>query len=330
MLPLLERVLHSPVIDAGDLLTVFTNEPLPNGNRVNMGAYGHTDEASMARLDKSLTAVTANDGGVLRGTNVTIRWLSSSTNLADTLSLEYSPDAGITWTTVVSGLPITTNEYIWDITQSEQSLSALYRLILDSDTNVFDAIDNAISLRTNTLAFYVNDTNTIDDVFTTVPGSGGNDGLSSNTPKLTVAGILNTYDLEGGDTIYVDHGQYQLSSETVWIWSNGGGELGSNVTLSGVGRDTVFDRGSVSSNNNAFLVYGDNVTIRELTVASAGAGILIKSNELNRVERAYMTSNLVAVAVRQSSDTFIEQSLFIQNSGAGVAVEVSANTTIEK
>jgi hypothetical protein len=42
----------SPAIDAGDPASPFTNEPSPNGSRVNMGAYGNTVEASKsATLD---------------------------------------------------------------------------------------------------------------------------------------------------------------------------------------------------------------------------------------------------------------------------------------
>ncbi len=36
----------SPCIDTGDPNDDFTNEPAPNGGRINMGAYGNTDEAS--------------------------------------------------------------------------------------------------------------------------------------------------------------------------------------------------------------------------------------------------------------------------------------------
>jgi hypothetical protein len=36
----------SPCIDAGDPNTAFALEPLPNGDRVNLGAYGNTTEAS--------------------------------------------------------------------------------------------------------------------------------------------------------------------------------------------------------------------------------------------------------------------------------------------
>jgi hypothetical protein len=44
----------SPCIDAGDPASEYNNEPIPNGDRINMGAYGNTDKAS-----KSETAETA-------------------------------------------------------------------------------------------------------------------------------------------------------------------------------------------------------------------------------------------------------------------------------
>ncbi|MHC4395065.1 MAG: right-handed parallel beta-helix repeat-containing protein [Planctomycetota bacterium] len=45
----------SPCIDAGDPWTDYSNEPFPNGVRVNMGAYGNTPEASKKPVDSSET-----------------------------------------------------------------------------------------------------------------------------------------------------------------------------------------------------------------------------------------------------------------------------------
>jgi hypothetical protein len=42
---------YSPCIDAGDPASDFSNEPEPNGGRVNMGAYGNTPEAACASSD---------------------------------------------------------------------------------------------------------------------------------------------------------------------------------------------------------------------------------------------------------------------------------------
>lgn len=39
-------VQHSPCIDAGDPAAAFDKEPRPNGGRINIGAYGNTDQAS--------------------------------------------------------------------------------------------------------------------------------------------------------------------------------------------------------------------------------------------------------------------------------------------
>jgi hypothetical protein len=44
--------LHSPCIDAGNPTSPYFNEPIPNGNCVNMGSYGNTAEASLS-LDPS-------------------------------------------------------------------------------------------------------------------------------------------------------------------------------------------------------------------------------------------------------------------------------------
>ena len=41
----------SPCIDAGDPRDDFSNEPEPNGGRINMGAYGNTKEASKSEKE---------------------------------------------------------------------------------------------------------------------------------------------------------------------------------------------------------------------------------------------------------------------------------------
>ncbi|MDY7011632.1 MAG: right-handed parallel beta-helix repeat-containing protein, partial [Planctomycetota bacterium] len=41
---------NSPCIDAGDPASTFSDEPAPNGGRINMGAYGNTDQASKTEV----------------------------------------------------------------------------------------------------------------------------------------------------------------------------------------------------------------------------------------------------------------------------------------
>ncbi len=46
-----QDAIASPCIDAGDPLSNYSNELLPNGNRINMGVYGNTKEASLSGVD---------------------------------------------------------------------------------------------------------------------------------------------------------------------------------------------------------------------------------------------------------------------------------------
>ena len=42
---------NSPCIDAGDPASEYGNEPVPNGGRINLGAYGNTSEATCSYPD---------------------------------------------------------------------------------------------------------------------------------------------------------------------------------------------------------------------------------------------------------------------------------------
>ena len=58
--------------------------------------------------------------------------------------------------------------------------------------------------------YYVNDSSTVGDVFTTAPGNNANDGKSPATPLASLPGLLTLYTFHPGDTIYVDTGAYAL------------------------------------------------------------------------------------------------------------------------
>ena len=45
-------LVHSPGIDAGDPVFSYALEPRPNGKRINLGAYGNTEEASKANIPR--------------------------------------------------------------------------------------------------------------------------------------------------------------------------------------------------------------------------------------------------------------------------------------
>lgn len=58
---------HSPCINAGDPVSAWGNESVPNGGRSNMGVYGNTGQASQSDLYPLVVTLITNDGGALPG-----------------------------------------------------------------------------------------------------------------------------------------------------------------------------------------------------------------------------------------------------------------------
>jgi parallel beta-helix repeat protein len=75
----LDRV-TSPCVDAGDTQAEVSNEPVPNGGRINIGAYGGTTEASLSpselpyRLDNKASNPYPADGAIDVEGDVTLTW----------------------------------------------------------------------------------------------------------------------------------------------------------------------------------------------------------------------------------------------------------------
>ena len=57
----------SPCINAGDPVSAWGNESVPNGGRSNMGVYGNTGQASQSDLYPLVVTLITNDGGALPG-----------------------------------------------------------------------------------------------------------------------------------------------------------------------------------------------------------------------------------------------------------------------
>ncbi len=85
----------SPCINAGDPASDFSLEPAPNGGRINMGAYGDTDQASKGGGPPSATPpILANEPTFTQGLTNTIKW--SSAPGATEHYVEWATDADFT------------------------------------------------------------------------------------------------------------------------------------------------------------------------------------------------------------------------------------------
>ncbi|HUU97660.1 MAG TPA: dockerin type I domain-containing protein, partial [Phycisphaerae bacterium] len=115
----------SPCIDAGDPASDYSNEPAPNGGRVNMGAYGNTPEAS-----KSLGRVLTVKSTPVTGISIAGKATDHTLTVNDQQTVELSAPAVAS----VDGLDYGFIRWVIDGQEQPQGQS-LVSLMMDADRN---------------------------------------------------------------------------------------------------------------------------------------------------------------------------------------------------
>jgi len=267
---------HSPCIDLGSPSGVFTNEPPPNGDRLNLGAYGNTAHASMGRANAWLLAVSFNNGAIVGGT-VTVHWAHGQIDTNETVKIEYSGNAGTNWSVVATNLPIDNGTYDWDTIPHTDSPLAMWRIVWESNTGIWDAVDMPFLLNNGPVSFYVNDTNTTDDLYCDAVGNDLNNGLMPNSPKATIQSVVDTYDIEPGDTIYVDTGRYELPT-TLQVLSDDCGSSEGYVTIFGSTNGVEITMSNDSA-NAVYLYEADYMRMVNLVFSNGNYGLYLRNSD---------------------------------------------------
>ena len=336
---------HSPCIDTGDPTVPYGNESSPNGDRLNMGAYGDTDKASLSRTDTWVLAVSLNDGGTVRGTNVVLRWRTNLTNLTDTVKLEYAQSGTNGWIEIATNLPAVDHLCTWDSTPFHGSPFARWRIVVEADTNIWDATDGTFELRP--FIFYVNDNSTNSDNYCTAIGSDSNHGASSNEPKATLDSVLSTYDMDYGDTVFVDVGRY-TSSNVLAITAADGGSTNGYVYIRGTTNTVINRLGTSSTAYGLSLSSVRYIDLCDLTITGGYYGVYLNGASVCRLNRVNIrnpinagvvfygssSNELGAISVLQggaeglklTSSAFnrFTNCLFAHNAEDGVSIQVNA------
>ena len=320
---------HSPVIDLGNPSLGSGNELMPNGYRRNLGAYGGTPQASKSLTNRWVTALTANDGGVLKGSNVVLRWAAGGITGNETATISYSADGGTTWSNIAIGVSLSTTpsggEWTWNSSALPNSFNALWRITVDGGGE-YDVCDKPFSLRNKVQAFYVNDALDADDIYCTAAGSVTNNGLTAATPKATLQAILDEYDLEGGDTVYVDSGAYPESVRVIWSRS---GEEGEPVRI--VGNTNLLGKTMFSGSgrtNYVFDVKASDFELSHLGLTDAANGVMLETNvnvTLSGMLFQKSTNGVVALA---TTNLAIRNSAF-WNTQVGADIAWARDTSLE-
>ncbi|HHM12371.1 MAG TPA: hypothetical protein ENJ16_02380, partial [Planctomycetaceae bacterium] len=304
----------SPAIDRGDPADDVSLEPVPNGGRINLGAFGGTIEATSSRAQVVQATVPVGYERYRTEEQVTIEWRSNGidggANAQPSFSIFVSADDGQTWQKIAEHLQEATpgkGRYEW-LLPADVATGAAYRVrVLSEDTGAEGVSDRPFAIVPSTPEFYVNDADTTGDEFTTAPGDNRNTGKSPDQPMASIRALFSAYDLGPGDVVFIDTGVYPQRRSLVISSSDAG------VTLQGaLEHETRLDRGNLGE-PVIVLQDADDTHLSHLTVAGGSVGVLAEKGS---------DSDKVAITANRFSDNRVAVRVFEGNDGWSIAENV--------
>jgi hypothetical protein len=291
---------NSPGIDSGDLVSGYALESTPNGGRINLGAYGNTAEASRS-TSPSLQLLSPNglekyraDGGVV------IEWRTIGEVAFVDVAL--SLDGGTSFTPLASGL-VNDGNYSWNPLGTDLTNQALIRISSTLDPVIEDVSDALFTIGVAGNTYYVNDGSEDNDQYTNAVGNNSNTGTTPDDPMASISAVISSYDLEPGDIIYVDTGNYSLSVNIIITAADEG------VTIQGptdAGTVALLDRANTAGGSYGIqLNNADGVTIYHLSITGGENGIWVDNG---------------------SSEFTLRNSVLYENSSTGVNIRDAASS----
>ncbi|MBI1396537.1 MAG: tandem-95 repeat protein, partial [Betaproteobacteria bacterium] len=190
---------------------------------------------------------------------------------------------------------------------------------------VSDVSDEGFQIANGGTSYYVNDGSLAGDVYTSAVGNNANSGKSAGAPMASLLALLNAYDLDAGDVIYVDTGVYDLAANIVLQAQDSG------VRIVGAGMgNTILDRGNTTSTSSVFvLADADDVSIEGMTLRGGYFGILAdtgaNADRITVLDNEIVGNTSIGLYVRSSNDGWrIEGNRVHANAWHGIEVQEGA------
>ncbi len=226
------------------------------------------------------------------------------------VDLQWSTD-GTTWTNIATNQPMDRfgrGQFNWSV-PNNLPLGDNYRvraLSSGSTPTASDNSDKVFAIVGGGDTFYINDNSAAGDVYTSAIGNDANSGRNPALPMASLEALLRNYDVNPGDTIFVDSGIYNLLG-TLTIRSDDSG-----VRIVGpADRSAIFDRGSTASGTQAFVLNNaDGITFENLEIRNSAFGILAgfaqgvgAGSDGLTIRNSRFTNNLqLAVSIEQGNN----------------------------
>ena len=356
---------HSPCIDAGDPGDAYAGEPSPNGNRLNMGAYGNTAQASTADDTQApdpvgiLVALAGNNQVQLKWFNPPNRDLAGVLVLRRTGSAPTGiPNGGTTYSignamgdcTVVytgtgsSGTPGAASAWT-DSTAANGT--HYYYAVFSYDGGPRYATGTGVDTTPTAIAG-------ASPIYVDANATGGNNGTTWADAYTDLQAAIGA--AGSGTRIWVAQGRYTPGTQRQYSFEPGGGvEMYGGMTngMASLDLRNTYEHPTILSGNIGLPGYPGDNSYHVVKCAAAGVldGFQIRDgyasmldNDSGRGGGLYSTAagqiirNCVftgnyalyfgsAIYVASVSDTLISNCLFTAQTGLHVASFIGANNT---
>ena len=283
-------------IDAGDPTTDFSLEPTNDGNRVNLGAYGNTPQATTSPAQRLEITEPNFYVDLVPSRTYDLKWESNNLGAVD-LDIDLiqvgvgkvgdiatvAASAGMTtWSPGSFVTGNNTNRYQVRLT----TLSG--PAIIEESREPFSIpLFNPASSNT----FYVNDSSTANDEYTTAVGNNRNTGLTADTPKVVMRPLVLSYSMGAGDEVRIDTGNYvhaiNLNLSSAPVTFDPRMQTVSDTLITGptnLGKVAHIDRANPNVGSAAIdAINSPNMTLDNLTIVGAGIGVRFREGSENLV-----------------------------------------------
>ncbi len=315
----------SSAMDRGAPTDSFANEPTPNGGFINIGHDGNTPQASLSPA-QLLLMFDPNGGEVIaQGSTFPIRWRANG--FAGNVLLAVSSAGAAGPFQVLANNEPNDGVYNWLVDAGSFPASTNYFLRISSidQPAVADVSDAAFEVAAPTNTYYVNiagDVDFTDNEYTTAAGSTSNTGLGPTSPLASIQAVLNTYDLEPGDVIYVDTGSYAVTTNIVIGAGDSGVRIQGPVSS---GHRASLNRGSTASGSYVFsLSDATDVTLDALEIFGGNEGVFVNlaSHDLTITNSIVRNNAAYGIHVTSTANRAeIADSQIYSNNSGGIFVE---------
>ncbi|KKL67635.1 hypothetical protein LCGC14_2133000, partial [marine sediment metagenome] len=250
-------------------------------------------------------------------TDQTVKWRSDG--FAGNVDVYYSSDGGSGWNLLADDVA-NVDAWLWGNIATPLSEQYLLRIWAHDNNGIADASDAVFTVTEAIFWYYVDDNSNDDDEYTpSAIGNNGNDGLSPVTPKASIRAVLETYDLNAGDRIYVDTGNYSVTANILIGYADSG------VTIIGpiaIDHEALLTRGNTASGNYVFeLDNAHYVTIKYLSMTNAYTGVYATnaSTHLTLDANVIYDNDYAGLHIQDyaSSDAVIMNNRFYGTTGVG-------------